>query len=140
MPVEVESRIPAIVTEADARAGASVAESTRAITARAKMHLIARGSVRSGGLLDSIEGNAEGLEGEVAAGDGLPDARAVYVELGTGVRGSEYEFPGKPGGIVYDMTWTRGIPKDPGHGFAYLIPALEEERAPLYAEAGNWYR
>lgn len=140
MPVEVESRIPAIVTEADARAGASVAESTRAITARARMHLLLHGSVRTGGLFDSIEGDAEGFEGEVGAGAGLPDDRAVYVELGTGLRGSNYEFPGKPGGITYDMAWTQGIPKDPGHGFAYLIPALEEERAPLYAEAGSWYR
>lgn len=140
MPVEVDSRITAIATEAALRAEGSVTEATHAIAVRARLHLLLHGSVRSGDLFESVEGEAEGLQGEITAGAGLPDARAVYVELGTGVRGSEYEFPGKPQGIAYDMSWTRGIPKDPTRGFAYMIPALEEERAPLYAEAGEWYR
>jgi hypothetical protein len=140
MPVIVESRLPEIVVAAEEGAKQTVAEITDHTAAGARVHLIARGSGDTGGLLDSVEGHSDGFEGEISAGGGLPDARAVYVELGTGVRGSVYEFPGKPTGVTYDMNWSRGIPKDPAHGFAYLIPALEEERVPLEEQAAEWYR
>ena len=140
MPVVIESRIPEIVERAEREAAESVGRRTDSVVLGAKARLILQGSFKSGELFDSLEGHSDGFEGEIGAGDGLPDARAVFVELGTGVRGSEYEFPGKPDGITYDMTWMRGIPKDPAHGFAYLIPALMDERDPFDEDAAGWYR
>lgn len=140
MPVVVESRFPEIVDRAEADAMESVDKRTEAVAVGARLNLVTQGSVVSGELLGSVEGHADGFTGEIGAGDGLPDARAVYVELGTGERGSRYEFPGKPDGITYDMDWTTGIPKDPAHGFAYLIPALEAEREPFDEDAAGWFR
>lgn len=140
MPVEVESRFPEIVERAETDAKASVERRSAAVATGARLRLVLQGSVVDGALLASVEDHADGFIGEIGAGEGLPDARAVYVELGTGVRGSEYEFPGKPDGITYDMSWRRGIPKDPALGFAYLIPALEAEREPFDEDAAGWYR
>jgi hypothetical protein len=140
MAVVVESRIPDIAERAEREAAESVERRTEAVALGAKARLILQGSFKSGELFESVQGHADGFEGEIGAGDGLPDARAVYVELGTGERGSEYDFPGKPDGITYTMSWKKGIPKDPAHGFAYLIPALMAEREPFDEDAAGWYR
>lgn len=139
MPVEVDSRFPQIVAAADEGARHDVSETTDDIAEGARHHLVLQGSVDSSALFDSVEGHSENFEGEASAGLGLPDARAVYVELGTGVRGAEADFPGKPAGITYDMSWTKGIPKN-RPTFAYLIPALEEQREPFEIAASEWYR
>lgn len=140
MPVEVDSRIGAIVTHAEASAEHDVASASREVAVDARLNLLLQGSVKTGELFDTIASDSEGFIGEITAGRGLPDSRAVYIELGTGERGSRYEFPGKPDGVAYDMAWTRGIPKDPTHGFAFLIPALEAQREPFYEDAAGWYR
>jgi hypothetical protein len=140
MAVVYETRIPEIIERSERKAAVSVERRTDAVVVGAKLRLTLQGSVVTGGLLDSLEGHAEGFAGEIGAGADLTDARAVYVELGTGERGAAYDFPGKPDGITYDMDWTRGIPKDPAHGFAYLIPALVAEREPFDEDAAGWYR
>lgn len=140
MAVVVESRIPDIVEHAEREAKASVARRSEAVEVGARLRLVLHGSMVSGELLASGEEGTDGFIGSIGFGAGLPDARSVYVELGTGERGSEYEFLGKPDGITYDMTWTKGIPKDPAHGFAYLIPALVAEREPFDEDAAGWYR
>lgn len=138
MPVVVESRFPEIVTASEVRASEAVHETCDQIAEGARLNLTTQGSIVSGELFDSLHAGEEGdYEGYVVAGEDLPDARAVYIELGTGVRGSHYEFPGKPQGITYDMDWERGIPKDTG--FAYMIPALEAEREPFEERMGDVY-
>lgn len=138
MPVIVESRFPEIVTASEVRAHEAVGEATDQIAVGARLNLAIQGSIVSGALFDSVHaGEEEDYEGYVSAGEGLPDARAVYIELGTGVRGSHYEFPGKPQDVTYDMDWERGIPKD--MGFAYMIPALEAEREPFEERIGDIY-
>jgi hypothetical protein len=140
MPVEVKSRIPEVAAAAEVRAELAVHETCEDIAYGARLNLLRHGSVDTGELLDSIHAGGEGFEGDVTAGEGLPDARAVFVELGTGIRGSEYQFPGKPAGIAYDLSWERGIPKDLGAGFAYMIPALVAEREPFEDRMGDVYR
>lgn len=139
MPVVVESRIPKIAADAEIRSQLAVHETCEDVAFGARLNLIRHGSIDSGELFDSLHAGGEDYEGYVSAGEGLPDARAVYIELGTGVRGSEYQFPGKPEGVAYDMTWTRGIPKDLGAGFAYMIPALEAEREPFEERMSDVY-
>jgi hypothetical protein len=133
--VVLDSRVPGLIERMEQRAELIVEKSTMDIEARAKENLIAHGSVDSGFTLGSIEGRADGYSGEVSVGA----ATAVYIELGTGVRGEAYEFPGKPQGIAYDPNWTRGIPKDPMRGFAFLIPAVESERPAFDLAVGQLF-
>lgn len=140
MPVIIESEFPEIVTRAEERGRTAVGDTADHIAVGGRLNLSLHGSIDSGELFDSLHAGEEdddGYVGFVSAGEGLPDARAVYIELGTGVRGSQYEFPGKPHGVTYDMNWERGIPKDTG--FAYLIPALEAEREPFEERMGDVY-
>lgn len=140
MPVVVESRIPEIIVEAETRARENVARTSEEVAVDARLNLTLHGSIVSGELFESVhagEEDEDGYVGFASAGEGLPDARAVYIELGTGVRGSRYEFPGKPQDVTYDMEWERGIPKD--MGFAYLIPAMEAEREPFEERMGDVY-
>jgi hypothetical protein len=134
MPAILESRIGEVVDRAEALTQVVVDKVTTDIEAAAKANLVAQGSVDDGLLLNSVEGTAEGYSGEINVGAYY----AMYVELGTGVRGAHYEFPGKPQGIDYDMEWERGIPK--GRGFAFLIPAVEEAREPFELALGQVFR
>lgn len=121
-----------------------VERSTLEVEARAKANLLepkmhADGTMRptwdTGHTGTSIEQHTYGYTGEVTVGADT----AVYIELGTGERGEAYEFPGKPQGIEYDLSWKRGIPKDPMQGFAFLIPAVEAERPAFEHAVGQLY-
>jgi hypothetical protein len=131
--VILDSRVPEIADHLEERAGKLVAKATMDVEARAKENLIMQGSVDTGFTLNSIAGHAFGYSGDVS----VSASTAIYIELGTGVRGEAYEFPGKPQDVTYDPTWTRGIPKDPMHGFAFLIPAVESERPAFDAAVGQ---
>lgn len=125
MAVEVDSKFGEIADRLVERAEILVEKTTMDVEAKAKANLIAQDSVDTGHTLGSIEGLTLGFfHGEVSVGA----STAIYIELGTGVRGEAYEFPGKPDDVTYEPTWTRGIPKDPMHGFAFLIPAVESQR------------
>lgn len=121
MPATLTDRIPEIVADAEVRAAEVVAAVCMKIKAGAQRNLVANGSVVSGNLLGSIEEDASGLYGEVSTG--VEYAR--YVEYGTGQRGEESEFEGKPDDITYSEGWT-GMSARP-----YLTPAAEEQRLPF---------
>lgn len=129
MPAELVDRIPEIVAEAEVRATEVVTGTCMAIEAGAKRNLIANGSVVTGNLVGSIEASVIGIEGEV----GTAVLYAPYVEYGTGERGAESDFEGKPGDIIYSSGWP-GMSARP-----YLTPAAEAERAPFYAEMSRVY-
>src|ERR1700758_510483 len=101
MPAVLESRIPAIIGEAEVKAELAVSKTCMAIEGDAKRNLVANGSVDSGELVSSGESHVEGTSGEVTFGTD----HNFYVEYGTGERGAESDFEGKPYDITYSPGW-----------------------------------
>lgn len=129
MPAELTNRIPEIVAEAELRSEAAVARTCMEIEAGAKRNLIANGSVVTGNLVGSIESHVTGTSGEV----GTNVEYSVFVEYGTGQRGAESEFEGKPDDLSYSEGWP-GMSARP-----YMIPAAEAQRAPFLALMSQAY-
>jgi len=129
MPAVLDSRIPAIIGEAEVKAEVAVSKTCMAIEADAKRNLIANGSVVTGNLVGSIESHVEGTSGEV----GTNVEYSVFVEYGTGQRGAESEFEGKPDGITYSAGWA-GMSARP-----YLTPAAEASRSPFLVDVSRIY-
>jgi hypothetical protein len=127
MSVTLESRLPEIADKAEARAELVVGKTVADIEASAKAHLVAQGSVDTGDLLGSVEGESDGLEGEVSTSVYY----GPYVEYGTGRRGQESEFLGKPADIHYSEDWV-GMTARP-----YMTPAAEESRGPFEQAIGQ---
>jgi len=129
MPAELASRIPEIILEGEVRAELAVSRTCMEIEANAKHNLIANGSVKTGELVSSGETHVEGTTGEVTFGTD----HSFFVEYGTGERGSESEFEGKPDDISYSPGWP-GMSARP-----YLTPAAESQRAPFLADMSRIY-
>lgn len=131
MPGDVilTSRIPEIVAGAEKRGHAVVEKSVNDIEAAAKARLYAYPAVDTSALVDSGEAVSDGYEGEV----GFGTDHSNFVEFGTGARGEESHFPGKPDHITYTSDWA-GMAAQP-----YLIPSVEEQRAPFEMAIGQLY-
>jgi hypothetical protein len=127
--VVLQSRFPEIAANAERKALAVVEKTTLDIEAAAKARLIEHGSVDSGALLNSGESAVAGYEGEV----GFGTDHSNFIEFGTGERGAASEFLGKPGHITYSPDW-KGMAARP-----YLIPSVEEARAPFEMAVGHLY-
>jgi len=121
MPATLTDRIPEIVAEAEIRAAQVVSATTMAIEADAKRNLVVNGSVVTGELVGSGESHIDGLSGEVTFGTD----HNFFVEYGTGERGAQSQFEGKPDGITYSESWA-GMTARP-----YLTPAAEAARTPF---------
>jgi phage gpG-like protein len=129
MPAVLQSRIPEIIGAAEVKAELAVAKTCMGIEADAKRNLVANGSVVTGNLVGSIESHVTGTSGEV----GTNVEYSVFVEYGTGQRGSESEFEGKPDDITYSPGWA-GMSARP-----YLSPAAEANRGPFLVEMSGIY-
>jgi phage gpG-like protein len=119
MPAVLTDRIPEIIASAEAKSAAAVEKTVFDIEASAKQHLTAQGAVDTGNLRGSIQGQMHTAHyGEVATSVEY----AHFVEYGTGQRGSESDFEGKPDDITYTESWA-GMSARP-----YMTPAAEEAR------------
>lgn len=129
MPAVLESRIPEIIGAAEVKAELAVSRTCMEIEADAKRNLVANGSVETGNLVSSIEAHVTGTSGEV----GTSVEYSVFVEYGTGQRGAESEFEGKPDDITYSAGWA-GMSARP-----YLTPAAEAARSPFLLSMSEIY-
>jgi phage gpG-like protein len=156
MPAVLESRIPEIIGAAEVKAETAVSATAMKIEAQAKKNLVSNGSVETGNLLASIESHVEGPFAEV----GTNVEYSVFVEYGTGQRGAESEFEGKPDDISYTLggrseTRQVSLANFEGGGSIserafnegwmgmsarpFLTPAAEEQRAAFIAEISLIY-